>query len=112
MDRSGRSDDDQRSAMLIDDDSTTFPLHLRALSSLGYQVTKVTDPSLALNVAKQSVPRIIFMSVGVLGSGGGPFLQGLRAYDGTRHIPVRILSNRRDRSLESIGLRRIGRELW
>jgi CheY-like chemotaxis protein len=111
MDRSGRSGDEQHSAMLIDNDSSTFPLHLRALHSLGYQVTKVTDPALALNVAKQSAPRIIFMSIGVLGTGGAAFLQGLRSYDGTRHIPVRILSNRKDRWLESKGLRRVGREL-
>jgi len=112
MDPSGRSADQQRSALLIDDDSSTFPAHLRALNSLGYQVTKVTDPALAMNVAKQSAPRIIFVSIGALGSGAAPFLQALRSYDGTRHIPVGILSNRHDRSLQSLGLRRVGRELW
>jgi CheY-like chemotaxis protein len=112
MDRSGRRDSEQLDALLIDDDRSTLTRHQRSLSALGYHVIKVADPTMALNVAKQAVPRIIFMSLGQLGSGGASFLQALRAYDGTRHIPVGILSDHKDRWLERHGLRRIGREHW
>jgi PleD family two-component response regulator len=67
---------------------------------------------LALTIAEQATPRIIFVSIGQRVSRSTPFLQALRSNDSTRHIPVGILSIRQDRSLESLGLRRIGRQLW
>lgn len=112
MDRSGQSGDEQLSALLVDDDSSTFALHWDRLHALGYHVIKATDPAAALTIAKQATPRVIFVSIGQRGSGGTPFLQALRSNDSTRHIPVGILSNHQDRWLESLGLRRIGRELW
>ncbi len=112
LDRSGRRGDEPLSALLVDDDSSTFAVHWDSLNALGYRVIKATDAAMGLNLARQSTPRIIFVSIGKKGSGAAPFLQALRSDDGTRHIPVGILSNRRDRWLERHGLRRVGRELW
>ncbi|SRR6266487_171881 len=112
MDRSGRRGDEQMSALLIDDDSSTFAAHWDRLRALGYQVIKATDASEALTIARQITPRIIFVRIGRGGSGAAPFLQALRSNDVTRHIPVGLLSDHLDGRLERLGLRRIAREHW
>jgi hypothetical protein len=65
-----------------------------------------------MTMARQTVPRLIFLSNDRSGSGRTPFLVALRADDHTRHIPVSAVSTDNDRTLERLGLRRIGRELW
>jgi PleD family two-component response regulator len=70
------------------------------------------DSEAALTIAQQSAPRLIFLSIDRSGSGRTRFLQALRANDHTRHIPVAMLSNGHDRSMEHVGLRQVGRELW
>lgn len=112
MDRSGRQDPRQTSVLLIDDDSATSSVHWERLQAQGYQVIKASDASLGLSMARQTSPRVIFLSVSRLGSGRTPLLQALRRDDQTRHIPVAILSAANDESLERLGLRRVGRELW
>jgi twitching motility two-component system response regulator PilH len=112
MDPSGRPVDDQQSALLVDDHSSNFALHRERLNALGYHVIRADNPAAALAIAKQSMPRIIFVSKGRQGADVAPFLQALRSNDTTRHIPVGILSGDHDRRLERFGLKGIGRETW
>src|SRR5947209_5962729 len=111
MDRSGRPTPGQVNVLLVDDDSNRGRLHRNRLQSLGYHVVQAADADVALTVARQSAPRVIFLSNERSGSGRSPFLQALRSDDHTRHIPVGMLSSG-DGSVERLGLRRVDRELW
>ena len=48
MDRAGRSGNEQMSALLVDDESSTFPGRRDSLNALGYHIIKATDPAVAL----------------------------------------------------------------
>lgn len=112
MDRSDRHALEQRNVLLVDDDQGSARRHRNRLQALGYHVVDTSDPEAALVIAKQSAPRLIFLSIDRSGSGRTRFLQALRANDHTRHIPVAMLSSGHDRSMEHLGLQQVGRELW
>lgn len=112
MDRSGRDGLKQASVLLVDDDAATSSVHRERLQAQGYQVIRANDASLALTMARQISPQVIFLSFSRFGSGRTPLLQALRRDDQTRHIPVAIVSASNDGWLERLGLRRVGRELW
>jgi twitching motility two-component system response regulator PilH len=102
----------QQNVLLVDDDSSVATLHQRKLEARGYHVVKTSDVDLALTLARQTQPRIIFLTVDRLGAERGRFLQALRRDDNTRHIPVTVLPAGHDHSLERLGLSPVGRELW
>ena len=112
VDRSGRHGAEQQNVLLVDDGDFGLASHRRRLEARGYHVIKASDPDVALHVAQQAQPRIIFLTVEHLGSGRSPFLVALRRDDRTRHIPVTVLAPGHDDSLERLGLSRVGRELW
>lgn len=94
----------QARALLVDDDASTAPVYMQRLEGEGYQVTKTTDSTIALSVARQLSPDIIFIHLGKRGSGSSTFIQMLRSHDETRNIPITLLSKYYDRSLERLGL--------
>jgi twitching motility two-component system response regulator PilH len=102
----------QQNVLLVDDDSSVATLHRRKLEARGYHVVKTSDVDVALALARQAQPRIIFLTVDRQGSERSLFLQALKRDDNTRHIPVTVLPGGHDRSLERLGLSRVGRELW
>jgi len=110
--RSGRPIVTQQNVLLVDDDSLVATLRQRKLEARGYHVVKTLDVDVALTLARQTQPRIIFLTVDRLGSERSPFLQALRRDDNTRHIPVTVLAAGHDLSLERLGLSPVGRELW
>ena len=111
MDPIGRPGPGHVNVLLVDDDNVRCRRHRSRLQSLGYHVVLAGDIDTALVMARQSAPRLIFLSIDGSGSGRSPFLQALRSDDHTRHIPVGILPSG-DGSLERLGLRRVDRELW
>jgi len=110
--RSGRPIVAQQNVLLVDDDSSVATLHQRKLEARGYHVVKTSDVDVAFTLARQTQPRIIFLTVDRLGVERGPFLQALRRDDNTRHIPVTVLPAEHDHTLERLGLSPVGRELW
>ena len=112
LDRSGRRIVAQQNVLLVDHDSSVATPHRRTLEARGYHVVKTSDVDAALTLARQTQPRIIFLTVDRLGSERSPFLQALKRDDHTRHIPVTVLPAGHDHSLERLGLSRVGRELW
>lgn len=94
----------QPRALMVNDDGSTSAACERRLQHEGYQVIRTADPVMALSLAQQSNPQIIFVNLGQRGSGSCVFLQALRSNDSTRHIPVAILSIYYDQSLERLGL--------
>ena len=112
MDRSDRRHPSETNVLLVDDDRASTVAHRRRLQRLGYHVVEAADAGAALTIARQSAPRIIFLSIDRTGSGLTRFLQALRSDDSTRHIPVAMLSDGRERFTERTGLRSVGREVW
>jgi PleD family two-component response regulator len=112
VDRSGRHGAERQNVLVMNDDEIGFASHRRWLEARGYHVTKASDPDVALNVAQQTQPRVIFLSAEHVGPQRMPFLVALRRDDRTRHIPVTVLSRGHDDLLQRMGLSRIGRELW
>ena len=112
LDRSGRRTPQQQSVLLIDDDRSTFGLHQKRLEARGYHVLRATATDAALDMARQSLPRVIFLTGDRMGLERGRFLQALRRDDSTRHIPVRVLSTGHDAPIERQGLSRVDRESW
>jgi response regulator RpfG family c-di-GMP phosphodiesterase len=110
VDRSGRQVTAQRKVLLLDGGGDGVAAHRRTLEGRGYHVTRTDDVDAALELARQTQPRAIFLTVEGLGSERTPFLQALRGGDNTRHIPVIILAGERDASLERLGLSRVARE--
>ena|SRR5438034_11516791 len=108
----GVSTSNRPRALMVDDDVTTSPVYLRRLTDEGYQVTTANDPALALTLAKESPPSIIFVHLGRGGSGCSAFIVALRAGDDTRHIPVAVLSHYYNPNLERIGLTAVVAENW
>ncbi|TMC02457.1 MAG: hypothetical protein E6J41_30045 [Chloroflexi bacterium] len=98
--------------LLVDDDSSEATLHRRKLEARGYHVIKTSDVDAAFTLARQTQPRIIFLTLDRRGSERSPFLQALRRDDNTRHIPVTVLPAGNDHSLERLGLSTVRRELW
>jgi CheY-like chemotaxis protein len=90
--------------LLVDDHTTTRRLHLERLEKEGFEVIAIAEPSAALTLAQTAPPTIIFVHIGRWGSGNSAFIQSLRSNDNTRHIPVAILANYYDASLERQGL--------
>jgi CheY-like chemotaxis protein len=100
------------SALLVDDDPSSRTATMERLQREGYEVTLCADPAAALSLAQRSLPGIIFVHIGRRGSGSLPFLDGLRADDQTRHVPVVILSNNRARSITRLGLSVVDQGQW
>jgi DNA-binding response OmpR family regulator len=91
-------------ALLVDDDVATSPLHVQRLTKRGYEVTAAPNAEAGLQLARRSPPDVIFVHVGRKGQGGSAFIQGLRADDVTRHVPVVILNTEYDPRLQRLGL--------
>jgi CheY-like chemotaxis protein len=112
LDRSRTRAVEQHNALLVVEDSSVFKGQRRKLEAQGYQVTNAGDAGAALAMARETIPRVIFMSSDSSGSGRTRFLQALRSDDHTRHIPVAAVFADSDHRLERLGLRRVNREQW
>ena len=94
----------RRRALLVDDDTSSLRDYVRELTGAGYDVTKASDPTVAIGLARHSVPDIIFLRIGSRGTGSVAFLAALRADDMTRHVPVTLLTSRRNPALDKAAL--------
>ncbi len=78
--------------LAIDDDSQVISLYERYLQPQGYQVIPLTDPSQAVERAKQLRPHAITLDIMMPGHDGWSVLNDLKADGETRDIPVIICS--------------------
>jgi PleD family two-component response regulator len=111
MQQSGKRQPEQTDVLLMDDGVRTRQ-HRDKLQGQGYHVLSAADAGAALSIARQAVPRLIFLRSDSSGSGLTGLLQALRSDDHTRHIPVAMLPKKFDHAFERLGLRLVGRELW
>lgn len=82
----------QKVILAIDDDSQVISLYERYLQPQGYQVIPLTDPSRAVERAKQIKPFAITLDIMMPGIDGWQVLDSLKADSETRSIPVVICS--------------------
>ncbi|MFN8433789.1 MAG: GAF domain-containing protein [Anaerolineales bacterium] len=85
-------DDGNKVILTIDDDPQVIGLYERYLQPQGYHVHPLTDPSRAVEVAKQVKPFAITLDIMMPGTDGWTVLDTLKSDSVTRNIPVIICS--------------------
>ncbi len=78
--------------LAIDDDSQVIGLYERYLNPQGYQVIPLTDPSRAVERARQLAPFAITLDIMMPGIDGWAVLETLKSDPITRNIPVIVCS--------------------
>lgn len=78
--------------LAIDDDPQVVSLYERYLQPQGYQVVPLSDPSRAVERAKQLRPFAITLDIMMPGIDGWQVLDSLKGDPDTRHIPVVVCS--------------------
>jgi CheY-like chemotaxis protein len=96
---------DEVRVLFIEDDPTVAQMYKLKLELDGYQVTMAKDGEEGLDLASQVKPDIIFLDIRLPKMDGFAVLERLRGNEGTRHIPVVILSNYGERELVERGLK-------
>lgn len=81
-----------RTILTIDDDLQVIGLYERYLQPQGYHVKPLTDPSRAVETAKQVKPFAITLDIMMPGTDGWTVLDALKSDSETRNIPVIICS--------------------
>jgi CheY-like chemotaxis protein len=81
-----------KTILTIDDDPLVIGLYERYLQPQGYHVAPLTNPSRAVEVAKQVKPFAITLDIMMPGTDGWTVLDALKSDSETRNIPVIICS--------------------
>ena len=102
--RSEHSSDDIR-VLFVEDDPTVAQMYRLKLELDGYRVVMAKDGEEGLRLAVEVNPDIIFLDIRLPKVDGFSVLEGLRATDRTRNVPVVILSNYGEQDLVDRGLR-------
>ena len=102
--RSEHSSDDIR-VLFVEDDPTVAQMYRLKLELDGYQVIMAKDGEEGLRLAREVDPDIVFLDIRLPKVDGFSVLEGLRATDRTRNVPVVILSNYGEQDLVDRGLR-------
>jgi DNA-binding response OmpR family regulator len=102
--RSEHSSDDIR-VLFVEDDPTVAQMYRLKLELDGYQVIMAKDGEEGLRLAREVDPDIVFLDIRLPKVDGFSVLEGLRAADRTRNVPVVILSNYGEQDLVERGLR-------
>ena len=83
---------EEKIVLAIDDDSQVISLYERFLQPQGYQVVALTDPTQAVERAKQLNPYAITLDVMMPGRDGWTVLAELKNDPATRDIPIIVCS--------------------
>jgi two-component system, response regulator len=100
----GDAEDDVQ-VLFVEDDPAVAQMYKLKLELDGYEVRVAADGELALTMAKERVPDIIFLDIRLPKLDGLAVLERLRADDRTKQVPVVILSNYSERELIDRGLK-------
>lgn len=93
--------------LLVDADPAYLVPNRQRLEQEGYEVLSATDGPSALALAARSGPDLIVLAMVLPGMDGLATLEGLRAQEQTRAIPVIVMSSNTERRLVD-GCRRLG----
>jgi CheY-like chemotaxis protein len=98
------SPDDVR-VLFVEDDAAVAQVYKLKLELDGYWVDIAGDGEMALQMARRSVPDLIFMDIRLPKLGGLEVLEALRGDPQTSKVPVVILSSNSERELVERGAR-------
>jgi len=103
----GRGDhsSDEIRVLFVEDDPTVAQMYRLKLELDGYQVIMAKDGEEGLRLANEVDPDIVFLDIRLPKVDGFAVLEGLRATDRTRNVPVVILSNYGEQELVDRGLK-------
>lgn len=96
--------DDVR-VLFVEDDAAVAQMYKLKLELDGYQVEVAGDGEIALEMARTSLPDLIFLDIRLPKLGGLGVLEALRADPQTSKVPVVILSSSSERELVERGAR-------
>ena len=99
-------------ALLVDDDDSSYQATQRQLESDGYTVLVARNAGDRLARAKRSVPDVIFTHLVTGADTNVAFIQALRSDDGCRHLPVNVLTVRPESRTANRQLRPVSRTRW
>lgn len=97
-------EDDVR-VLFVEDDPSVAQMYKLKLELDGYKVEVAQDGELALKMATDNPPDMIFLDIRLPKMDGLAVLEALRKDAKTTHIPVVILSNYSERELVERGLK-------
>jgi CheY-like chemotaxis protein len=98
----GESPEEVR-VLFVEDDSAVAQMYKLKLELDGYQVEVAADGEMALEMARTSLPDIIFLDIRLPKLGGLEVLEALRADPDTQAVPVVILSSHSEQELVERG---------
>jgi len=101
----GEHSSDEIRVLFVEDDPTVAQMYRLKLELDGYQVIMAKDGEEGLRLANEVDPDIVFLDIRLPKVDGFSVLEGLRATDRTRNVPVVILSNYGEQDLVDRGLR-------
>jgi DNA-binding response OmpR family regulator len=101
----GEHSSDEIRVLFVEDDPTVAQMYRLKLELDGYQVIMAKDGEEGLRLAKEVDPDIVFLDIRLPKVDGFSVLEGLRATDRTRNVPVVILSNYGEQDLVDRGLK-------
>lgn len=96
---------DQVRVLFVEDDTAIAQMYRLKLELDGYRVEVAGDGEMALQMARSSVPDIIFLDIRLPKLSGLEVLEALRADPLTRTVPVVILSSHSEKELVERGAR-------
>lgn len=91
--------------LFVEDDAAVAQMYKLKLELDGYQVEVAGDGEIALEMARTSLPDLIFLDIRLPKLGGLGVLEALRADPQTSKVPVVILSSSSERELIERGAR-------
>jgi DNA-binding response OmpR family regulator len=100
----GTGTDDVR-VLFVEDDDAIAQMYKLKLELDGYRVDVAPDGQVALQMARNSLPDIIFLDIRLPKLDGLDVLEALRADPKTQSVPVVILSSHSERELVERGAR-------
>jgi DNA-binding response OmpR family regulator len=101
----GQHSSDEIRVLFVEDDPTVAQMYRLKLELDGYQVIMAKDGEEGLRLANEVDPDIVFLDIRLPKVDGFAVLEGLRAYDQTKNVPVVILSNYGEQELVDRGLK-------
>jgi CheY-like chemotaxis protein len=97
--------DEEVRVLFIEDDPAVAEMYKLKLELDGYRVEVAGDGEIALQMARASLPDLIFLDIRLPKVGGLDVLEALRADPQTSNVPVVILSSNSERELVERGAR-------
>jgi DNA-binding response OmpR family regulator len=101
----GEHSSEEIRVLFVEDDPTVAHMYRLKLELDGYRVVMAKDGEEGLRLAVEVNPDIIFLDIRLPKVDGFAVLEGLRANQETRNVPVVILSNYGEQELVDRGLK-------